>query len=280
MFALITLLVPLISLVNSQNDTESRLASALGNNDASNGVGSKCGDTQRMVDECFKDLPPHLMEFLQSTKIAINERDISSKCTVFNRGMRCFDDYTSRCLTNKTLNLFKNNVEGARRFFQRFCSDREFQKALATPMKTVFTTALATNATRTQLSLHVTQPKHCRMRSTSPTVANTRTRSAVSVIRDRCTVVAPAPYSAGHSCCWSGCLLGCWQVRPEVVAMRKYIYISITGRCFAFLMCVHKYVCVYVSGNLQWKFICTYVLYVQILCEATTVVFPSEYIRT
>uniref|UniRef100_W8C6D8 Uncharacterized protein n=1 Tax=Ceratitis capitata TaxID=7213 RepID=W8C6D8_CERCA len=128
MFALITLLVPLISLVNSQNDTESRLASALGNNDASNGVGSKCGDTQRMVDECFKDLPPHLMEFLQSTKIAINERDISSKCTVFNRGMRCFDDYTSRCLTNKTLNLFKNNVEGARRFFQRFCSDREFQK--------------------------------------------------------------------------------------------------------------------------------------------------------
>ncbi|XP_018798760.1 PREDICTED: uncharacterized protein LOC108975012 [Bactrocera latifrons] len=128
MFALLLLLIPLVSSVNSQNDTESRLAASLKSSDTAAGAESKCGDTQRMVDECFKDLPPHLMEFLQTTKIANNEREIASKCIVFNKGMRCFDDYTARCLTNKTLNLFKNNVEGARRFFNRFCSDREFQK--------------------------------------------------------------------------------------------------------------------------------------------------------
>ncbi|XP_054745870.1 uncharacterized protein LOC129250256 [Anastrepha obliqua] len=127
-FDLSLLLVLLISSVNSQDDTESRLAATNANNDSTAGTDSKCGDTQRMVDECFKDLPPHLMEFLQTTKIAINERDIASKCTVFNRGMKCFDEYTVRCLNNKTLDLFKNNVEGARRFFMRFCSDREFQK--------------------------------------------------------------------------------------------------------------------------------------------------------
>lgn len=40
----------------------------------------KCGNTQKMVDNCFRDLSPHLMEFLQTTKIAINEQEITSKC--------------------------------------------------------------------------------------------------------------------------------------------------------------------------------------------------------
>ncbi|XP_067617367.1 uncharacterized protein [Eurosta solidaginis] len=127
-FVLSLLLLLHISLVNSQNDTESWLTAALTNNGSTAGNASKCGDTQHMVDECFKDLPPHLMEFLQTTKIAINEREIALKCTVFSRGMKCFDDYTARCLTNKTLVLFKNNVEGARRFFMRFCSDADFQR--------------------------------------------------------------------------------------------------------------------------------------------------------
>lgn len=39
-----------------------------------------CGDTQKMVDGCFKDLPPHLMEFLQSTKVAVNKEEVESKC--------------------------------------------------------------------------------------------------------------------------------------------------------------------------------------------------------
>lgn len=81
MFALFLLLIPLVSSVNSQNDTESRVTVSLKSSDSAAGAESKCGDTQRMVDECFKDLPPHLIEFLQTTKIAINERDIASKCT-------------------------------------------------------------------------------------------------------------------------------------------------------------------------------------------------------
>ncbi|XP_017140325.1 uncharacterized protein LOC108154532 [Drosophila miranda] len=87
-----------------------------------------CGSTQRMVDECFKDLPPHLMEFLQNTKIVINKRDITTKCNIFNRGMRCFDAYSKRCLNDRKLETFKNNVEGARRFFYKFCGDVDFQR--------------------------------------------------------------------------------------------------------------------------------------------------------
>lgn len=49
-------------------------------------------------------------------------------CSVFERGMKCFDSYSARCLQNRKLNLFKNNVEGARKFFNKFCSDEDFQR--------------------------------------------------------------------------------------------------------------------------------------------------------
>ncbi|XP_016960331.1 uncharacterized protein LOC108031431 [Drosophila biarmipes] len=95
---------------------------------AEEAVGGECGSTQKMVDECFKDLPPHLMEFLQNTKTAISKKDITQKCNIFNRGMRCFDTYSKRCLDDRKLGTFKNNVEGARRFFYKFCGDTDFQR--------------------------------------------------------------------------------------------------------------------------------------------------------
>ncbi|KAH8346451.1 hypothetical protein KR084_000723 [Drosophila pseudotakahashii] len=91
-------------------------------------AGEECGSTQKMVDECFKDLPPHLMEFLQNTKIVISKKEIAAKCNIFNRGMRCFDTYSKRCLDDRKLGTFKNNVEGARRFFYKFCGDADFQR--------------------------------------------------------------------------------------------------------------------------------------------------------
>lgn len=39
-----------------------------------------CGTTEKMVDDCFKDLPPPLMEFLQNTKIVITKQEIIAKC--------------------------------------------------------------------------------------------------------------------------------------------------------------------------------------------------------
>lgn len=50
------------------------------NSNHHNADDSVCGNTQKMADNCFRDLPPHLMEFLQTSKIAINEKDILSKC--------------------------------------------------------------------------------------------------------------------------------------------------------------------------------------------------------
>ncbi|KAI9579158.1 uncharacterized protein LOC119640133 [Glossina fuscipes] len=88
---------------------------------------AQCGNTQRMVDNCFRDLPPHLMAFLQSKKPAINKNEVLSKCKVFERGMECFDEYTARCLPHTNLNILQNNVEGAKHFFNKFCGDREFQ---------------------------------------------------------------------------------------------------------------------------------------------------------
>ncbi|EDV94411.1 GH21009 [Drosophila grimshawi] len=108
-------------MVDSRNESEQLPPPSLAHMD-------KCGSTEKMVDECFKDLPPHLMEFLQSTKIVISKQDIIAKCNVFNRGMRCFDAYSARCLQNRKLGMFKNNVDGARKFFKKFCADEDFQR--------------------------------------------------------------------------------------------------------------------------------------------------------
>ncbi|XP_005185963.1 uncharacterized protein LOC101892398 [Musca domestica] len=88
-----------------------------------------CGNTQKMVDNCFRDLPPHLMEFLQSPKIVIDEKEIKNKCNVFHHGMRCFDDYMVRCIPKHNVRILNNNVEGARKFFTKFCDDPVFQKS-------------------------------------------------------------------------------------------------------------------------------------------------------
>ncbi|XP_055851502.1 uncharacterized protein LOC129915835 [Episyrphus balteatus] len=87
----------------------------------------RCGEIQKMTDVCFKDLPPELMEFLTTTKIAVNKDEIVSKCTVFKRGMVCFDRYTERCLSKKNNFYLQNNVAGARKFLKKFCDDRKFQ---------------------------------------------------------------------------------------------------------------------------------------------------------
>lgn len=49
-------------------------------------------------------------------------------CSIFNRGMRCFDTYSKRCLDDRKLGTFKNNVQGARRFFYKFCGDADFRR--------------------------------------------------------------------------------------------------------------------------------------------------------
>lgn len=67
-----------VPLSSSSNTSSSSSSAALASNER--GAMVKCGNTQKMVDNCFRDLPPHLMEFLQTSKIAINEQEITSKC--------------------------------------------------------------------------------------------------------------------------------------------------------------------------------------------------------
>ncbi|TMW54300.1 hypothetical protein DOY81_000573 [Sarcophaga bullata] len=113
---------------NSNNNKNSNISSINDSSNSSNNNNIMCGNTQKMADNCFRDLPPHLMEFLQTSKIAINEQDIVSKCNVFRRGMKCFDDYTSRCIPSNNINILNNNVEGAKKFFMKFCEDKNFQQ--------------------------------------------------------------------------------------------------------------------------------------------------------
>jgi len=40
----------------------------------------ECGSTHKVVDECFKNLPPHLVEFLQTSKVPLNQEDVTNKC--------------------------------------------------------------------------------------------------------------------------------------------------------------------------------------------------------
>ncbi|KAH8330983.1 hypothetical protein KR067_009702 [Drosophila pandora] len=112
-----------VAVVLGQNENTSMVA--IQNEVA---IEEQCGNTQRMVDECFKDLPPHLMEFLQNTKIVISKKEITAKCNIFNRGMKCFDSYMKRCLKDRKKDSFEANVEGAKRFFNKFCSDPDFQR--------------------------------------------------------------------------------------------------------------------------------------------------------
>ncbi|KAH8407204.1 hypothetical protein KR222_010495, partial [Zaprionus bogoriensis] len=117
------IVMPFCALAYPRNETEIQSQSS-----SSSADDSDCGSTENMVDECFKDLPPHLMEFLQNTKIVISKKEILAKCNIFERGMKCFDAYSARCLQNQKVSLFKNNVEGARRFFGKFCADEDFQR--------------------------------------------------------------------------------------------------------------------------------------------------------
>lgn len=63
----------LVAMADLGNETQQQQPPALAHV-------NKCGSTQKMVDECFKDLPPHLMEFLQNTKIVISKQEIIAKC--------------------------------------------------------------------------------------------------------------------------------------------------------------------------------------------------------
>lgn len=67
------LFVLLFTLVHSRNETLQNPPPPLAHVE-------KCGSTQKMVDECFKDLPQHLMEFLQNTKVVISKKEILAKC--------------------------------------------------------------------------------------------------------------------------------------------------------------------------------------------------------
>jgi len=69
----VVILLRLVNVVLAQNEgniSESTVATGR----------EECGSTQKMVDECFKDLPPHLMDFLQNTKIVISKKEITAKC--------------------------------------------------------------------------------------------------------------------------------------------------------------------------------------------------------
>lgn len=63
----------LVAITDARNETHQNLLPPLAH-------GEQCGSTQEMVDECFKDLPPHLMDFLQNTKIVISKQEIMAKC--------------------------------------------------------------------------------------------------------------------------------------------------------------------------------------------------------
>lgn len=52
--------------------------------------------------------------------------------------MQCFDAYSKRCLQNRKLNLYKNNIDGARKFFKKFCADEDFQRGKRDSYKLTF----------------------------------------------------------------------------------------------------------------------------------------------
>ncbi|KAH8381709.1 hypothetical protein KR093_011136, partial [Drosophila rubida] len=115
------LVVLFVAMVNARNETHQNPPPPLAHVE-------QCGNTEKMVDECFKDLPLHLKDFLQNTKIVISKQEITAKCIVFNKGMKCFEAYAARCLQSRKLVLFKNNIDGARKFLKKFCSDADFQR--------------------------------------------------------------------------------------------------------------------------------------------------------
>ncbi|XP_055373899.1 uncharacterized protein LOC129607163 [Condylostylus longicornis] len=88
----------------------------------------KCGSAVNIIRDCFKNpLPPDEAEFLQTTKIPLNEKEISTKCTVFKKGMACFNTYTQKCLSEDRKALYENTISGAKKFENKLCDDKRFQ---------------------------------------------------------------------------------------------------------------------------------------------------------
>lgn len=47
---------------------------------------------------------------------------------VFNRGMKCFYDYTDKCFDPQYKHIIENEVSGAKTFHDMLCKDKKFRR--------------------------------------------------------------------------------------------------------------------------------------------------------
>ncbi|GAB0091956.1 uncharacterized protein DMENIID0001_068780 [Sergentomyia squamirostris] len=82
----------------------------------------KCGKPSETIELCMKGINSIQRPIPQS----INE--IHDVCSVFVTGMKCTEDYLTRCIEQRERKIIESEIYGAKHLYDHLCRNRGFQK--------------------------------------------------------------------------------------------------------------------------------------------------------
>ncbi|XP_059611844.1 uncharacterized protein LOC132258530 [Phlebotomus argentipes] len=89
---------------------------------ASETLDPKCGKPRESLDFCMKDINSLERQIPQSLQ------EIHQVCSAFVTGMKCTDDYLTRCIDQRERKIIESEIHGARHLYDHLCRNRGFQK--------------------------------------------------------------------------------------------------------------------------------------------------------
>ncbi|CAL8140037.1 unnamed protein product [Orchesella dallaii] len=83
-----------------------------------------CNETEiSEFDECWEKLPE-----AQYRRIPTNPRKIAVACSVFITGMECVNNWSTKCLSNESIERLNDSILGALQIYQELCQNRKFKE--------------------------------------------------------------------------------------------------------------------------------------------------------
>ncbi|CRL00203.1 CLUMA_CG013477, isoform A [Clunio marinus] len=91
-----------------------------------------CGRADKLFDECFSNERSNSSikaVLKQYNNIPYNKEDIQQYCQTFNQGIRCYNEYAEKCISDPiNRRLIEGEIMPARSFYEMLCKDNVFKK--------------------------------------------------------------------------------------------------------------------------------------------------------
>uniref|UniRef100_A0A1B0GI94 DUF19 domain-containing protein n=2 Tax=Lutzomyia longipalpis TaxID=7200 RepID=A0A1B0GI94_LUTLO len=81
----------------------------------------QCGKSRETLDYCMKDINSIERPIPQSIQ------EIHEVCSAFVTGMKCTDDYLTRCIDQRERKIIESEIYGAKHLYDHLCRNRNFQ---------------------------------------------------------------------------------------------------------------------------------------------------------